>query len=108
MYLRIHPCRSPDTVKTAVPRSMRVIAIYQQSAFADPALRNYTGQMCFKITGALREYYRYSGVSAELERLGYGSSRPELAWANRQKERKNDRPIEDQSKRADRTSAVKE
>ena len=63
--------------------------------------------MCFKITGALREYYRYSGVSAELERLGYGSSRPELAWANRQKERENDRPIEDQSKRADRTSAVK-
>jgi hypothetical protein len=66
--------------------------------------------MCFKITGALREYYRYSGVSAELERLGYGSCRPELAWANRQKElkeRENDRPIEDQSKRADRTSAVK-
>ncbi len=41
--------------------------------------------MCFKITFALREYYRYSGVSAELERKGYGSSRPELCWASRRK-----------------------
>ena len=41
--------------------------------------------MCFKITRAQREYYRYQGVSAELERRGYGCSRPELAWANRLK-----------------------
>jgi cephalosporin-C deacetylase-like acetyl esterase len=39
--------------------------------------------MGFKITARQREYYRYTGVSAELERLGLGSSRPELAWANR-------------------------
>jgi cephalosporin-C deacetylase-like acetyl esterase len=42
--------------------------------------------MGFKITRRQREYYRYTGVSAELERLGLGSSRPELAWANRQKQ----------------------
>ena len=41
--------------------------------------------MCFKITAALGEFYHYRGVSAELERRGYGSSRPELCWANRQK-----------------------
>ena len=41
--------------------------------------------MCFRITLALREYYRYDGLSAEVERQGYGSSRPELAWVNRQK-----------------------
>jgi hypothetical protein len=62
--------------------------------------------MCFKITGALREYYRYSGVSAELERLGYGSSRPELAWANRQKQRETESPLENQNKRADRPGTV--
>jgi hypothetical protein len=42
--------------------------------------------MCFKITRALREHYAYRGASAEMERRGYGSSRPELAWANRQKD----------------------
>ena len=41
--------------------------------------------MCFKITLAQREYFRYQGVSAEYERRGYGSSRPGLAWANREK-----------------------
>ena len=40
--------------------------------------------MCFKITLAQREYFHSQGVSAEVERRGYGSSRPELAWANRQ------------------------
>lgn len=34
-----------------------------------------------KISACQREYYRYTGVSAELERRGAGSSRPELAWA---------------------------
>jgi len=36
-----------------------------------------------KITAATREYYRYTGPSAELERRGAGTSRPELAWAER-------------------------
>jgi hypothetical protein len=35
-----------------------------------------------KITAAQREYYRYTGVSAALERRGAGSSRPELAWSS--------------------------
>ena len=54
--------------------------------------------MCFKITPALREYYRYRGVSAELERRGYGSSRPELAWANRQKQHPLEKPLDNQNK----------
>jgi hypothetical protein len=41
--------------------------------------------MCFRIARALREYYRYGGLSAELERREYGSSHPELAWVHRQK-----------------------
>jgi len=41
--------------------------------------------MC-KITAALREYYRYRGVSAEYERRGYGSSQSKLAWAYRLRE----------------------
>jgi len=36
-----------------------------------------------KVTAAQREYYRYTGVSAELERRGAGSSRPEVAWVRR-------------------------
>lgn len=36
-----------------------------------------------RITVATREYCRYTGASAELERRGLGSSRPELAWALR-------------------------
>ncbi|MGA2046382.1 MAG: hypothetical protein ABSG96_01765 [Terracidiphilus sp.] len=39
-----------------------------------------------KITARTREYYRYTGVSAELERRGAGSSRPKLAWVHRQRE----------------------
>jgi hypothetical protein len=38
-----------------------------------------------KITAAQREYFRYTGASAELERRGAGSSRPELAWLLRSK-----------------------
>ena len=40
-------------------------------------------QLGLKITAATREYYRYTGPSAELERRGAGTSRPELAWAER-------------------------
>jgi hypothetical protein len=36
-----------------------------------------------KITSAQREYFRYTGASAELERRGAGSSRPENAWLRR-------------------------
>ncbi len=39
-----------------------------------------------KITLAQREYYRYTGASAELERRGAGSSRPDVAWVRRQKQ----------------------
>jgi hypothetical protein len=43
--------------------------------------------MSFRITRALREYYRYTGPSAEVEKIGYGCSRPGLAWAVREKQR---------------------
>jgi hypothetical protein len=39
-----------------------------------------------KITAALREYYRYTGVSARLEQRGAGSSRAEVAWLRRSKQ----------------------
>lgn len=42
-----------------------------------------TAQIGLKITAATREYYRYTGPSADLERRGAGSSRPELAGPNR-------------------------
>ncbi len=60
--------------------------------------------MCFKITPAQREYFRYQGVSAELERRGYGSSRPELSWANRQDQKKLEKPGEDQNDGLDKES----
>lgn len=41
------------------------------------------GQIWMRITAAQREYFRYTGVSAEVERRGMGTSRPELAWAKR-------------------------
>lgn len=44
-----------------------------------------------KITAAQRENYRYAGPSAELERCGAGSSRAEVAWANRQKREEEER-----------------
>jgi hypothetical protein len=54
--------------------------------------------MCIKITPALREYFHYSDISAELERRGYCSSRPELAWAIRQKRHEPEMPVDDQNK----------
>jgi hypothetical protein len=45
-----------------------------------------TQEIGMKITAAQREYYRYTAVSAELERRGAGSSRPELAWVRRIKQ----------------------
>jgi hypothetical protein len=54
--------------------------------------------MCFKITPALREYYRYRGISADLKRRGLGSSRPQLAWAIRQKQHEPEKPMDDENK----------
>ena len=44
------------------------------------------GEIGLKITPAQREYFRYTGVSAELERRGAGTSRPELAWIRRSRQ----------------------
>ena len=49
------------------------------------------GKIGLKITQATREYYRYTGASAELEIRGAGCSRAELAWVNRSL-RQNTRP----------------
>jgi hypothetical protein len=44
------------------------------------------GEIGMKITAGQGEYFRYTGVSAELEQQGKGSSRPESAWEPRAKE----------------------
>ncbi|MGA2168556.1 MAG: hypothetical protein ABSG62_10110 [Terracidiphilus sp.] len=44
------------------------------------------GEIGLKITAAQREYFRYSGASAELERRGAGTSRPDLAWVRRSRQ----------------------
>jgi hypothetical protein len=41
------------------------------------------GEIGLKITAAQREYFRYTGASAELERRGVGTSQPDLAWVRR-------------------------
>lgn len=50
-----------------------------------------------KISACQREYYRYTGVSAELERRGAGSSRPELAWARTSEKKEEEQSSEFQS-----------
>ena len=60
--------------------------------------------MCFKITPSLREHFNYRGVSAEVERRGYGSSRPQLAWAIRQKQHEPEKTLENQAKVVNSTS----
>jgi hypothetical protein len=48
-----------------------------------------------KITAAQREFRRYTGISAQLERCGLGSSRPDLAWARRcSMNREGDHPVQ--------------
>jgi len=47
--------------------------------------RKTVEEIGLKITASQREYFRYTGPSAELERRGAGTSRPELAWVRRQK-----------------------
>ena len=49
------------------------------------------GQIGLKIPAAMREYYRFTGPSAELERCGLGSSRAELAWVQSEKRRDTER-----------------
>jgi hypothetical protein len=44
-----------------------------------------TCEVGMKISAAQREYYRYTGASAELERQGAGSSRAAVAWVRRSK-----------------------
>lgn len=39
-----------------------------------------TRELGMKITSAQREYFRYTGFTADVERRGAGASRPELAW----------------------------
>jgi len=43
----------------------------------------FVGEIGLKITCSQREYFRYTGPSAELERRGAGSSQPEVAWVRR-------------------------
>ena len=50
-----------------------------------------TGEIGMKIAAAQREYFRYTGVSAEVEERGMGTSRPELAWAKRVEEQEKER-----------------
>ncbi|MGO9775589.1 MAG: hypothetical protein ACLQGT_15980 [Terracidiphilus sp.] len=58
------------------------------------------GEIGMKITSAQREYFRYTGASAELEQRGAGSSRPNLAWVRRQKQEadQDNSKVKDQSK----------
>jgi hypothetical protein len=57
------------------------------------------GEIGLKITAAQREYFRYTSVSAEMERRGLGVSSPELAWARRvkQEEQRRDQASRDRS-----------
>jgi hypothetical protein len=50
-----------------------------------------------KISARQHEYYRYTGVSAGLERRGAGSSLPELAWARRSQKQEEEKSSEFQS-----------
>ncbi|HEY1209299.1 MAG TPA: hypothetical protein VGE85_08015 [Terracidiphilus sp.] len=54
------------------------------------------GEIGVKITSAQREYFRYTGASAEVERRGAGSSRPNLAWVRRQQQEEEERSRVDQ------------
>jgi hypothetical protein len=48
------------------------------------------GEIGLKITAAQREYFRYTGSSAELERRGVGTSRPNLAWASSSRQQRGE------------------
>jgi antitoxin (DNA-binding transcriptional repressor) of toxin-antitoxin stability system len=65
-----------------------------------------TADIGMKITSRMREYYRYTGVSAELEKRGSGCSRPELAWVHRHTEQL-DSETEERSPKAIRENMQK-
>lgn len=44
-----------------------------------------------KITAAQREYFRYTGSSAEVERRGMGTSRSEFTWSRRHAQQESNR-----------------
>jgi hypothetical protein len=52
-----------------------------------------TAEIGLKITAAQREFYHYTGVSAELEKHGAGSSPPELTWVRRSKQESPATPV---------------
>ena len=61
-----------------------------------------TNEIGMKITAAQREYFRYTGVSAEVEQRGMGSSRRDLALGKPVKKQEEERqraglPAADQS-----------
>jgi hypothetical protein len=62
-----------------------------------------TGEIGMKIRAATREYYRYTGVSAEVELRGMSCSRPELAWARRVKEQEDEREQRDSNSKPNRS-----
>jgi hypothetical protein len=63
------------------------------------------GEIGLKITSAQREYFRYTGASAEMERRGAGSSRPNLAWVRRQQQEEKERSRGDRKNSARAKSA---
>jgi len=50
-----------------------------------------------KITAAQREFRRYTGISADVERRGLGASRIENAWSQRHPAPSQDPPAKDSS-----------
>jgi hypothetical protein len=62
------------------------------------------GEIGLKISSALREYFRYTGASAELEQRGAGSSRPDLAWVRRSKQKDGEGRSESQPAAGDNTA----
>jgi hypothetical protein len=50
-----------------------------------------TGEIGLKITAAQREFYRYTGVSAALERRGAGCLRADLAWVRSSRQLEQER-----------------
>jgi hypothetical protein len=62
------------------------------------------GEIGLKITSALREYYHYTGASAELERRGAGTSRPYLAWVRRSKQKDGEGRSESEPDAGDKTA----
>ena len=56
-----------------------------------------TAEIGMKITAAQREFCRYTGISADVERRGLGASRIENAWSQRHPAPSQDPPAKDSS-----------